>query len=220
MPFQVIPRELAFFDLFDRAAEGVLRAVVDLAILLDDLPNAERHAQRIRDLEHEGDDLTHQIIALVNTTFVTPFDRKDMHRLASSLDDVIDCVEGLADLLVLLRIAKPLPQFVQQIEVLRRATTAVGQAVRELRSLHPLEAVLTEIKRAEREGDWVYRRGVAELYSGDYEPMQVLMWKDLHRFVVARIEFATPRRKLYSGDYEPMQVLPHQDLHRFRSRPK
>ena len=107
MPFQVIPRELAFFDLFDRAAGGVLRAVVDLAILLDDLPNAERHAQRIRDLEHEGDDLTHQIIALVNTTFVTPFDRKDMHRLASSLDDVIDCVEGLADLLVLLRIAKP-----------------------------------------------------------------------------------------------------------------
>jgi uncharacterized protein Yka (UPF0111/DUF47 family) len=179
VPFQVIPRELAFFDLFDRAAGGVLRAVVDLAILLDDLPNAERHAQRIRDLEHEGDDLTHQIIALVNTTFVTPFDRKDMHRLASSLDDVIDCVEGLADLLVLLRIAKPLPQFVQQIEVLRRATTAVAQAVRELRSLHPLEAVLTEIKRAEREGDWVYRRGVAELYSGDYEPMQVLMWKDL-----------------------------------------
>ena len=179
MPFQVIPRELAFFDLFDRAAGGVLRSVVDLAVLVDDLPNAERHAQRIRDLEHEGDDLTHQIIALVNTTFVTPFDRKDMHRLASCLDDVIDCVEGLADLLVLLRIAKPLPQFVQQIEVLRRATTAVAQAVRELRSLHPLEAVLTEIKRAEREGDWVYRRGVAELYSGDYEPMQVLMWKDL-----------------------------------------
>ena len=179
MPFQVIPRELAFFDLFDRAAGGVLRSVVDLAVLVDDLPNAERHAQRIRDLEHEGDDLTHQIIALVNTTFVTPFDRKDMHRLASCLDDVIDCVEGLADLLVLLRIAKPLPQFVQQIEVLRRATTAVAQAVRELRSLHPLEAVLTEIKRAEREGDWVYRRGVAELYSGEYEPMQVLMWKDL-----------------------------------------
>ena len=179
MPFQVIPRELAFFDLFDRAAGGVLRSVVDLAVLVDDLPNAERHAQRIRDLEHEGDDLTHQIIALVNTTFVTPFDRKDMHRLASCLDDVIDCVEGLADLLVLLRIAKPLPQFVQQIEVLRRATTAVAQAVRELRSLHPLEAVLIEIKRAEREGDWVYRRGVAELYSGDYEPMQVLMWKDL-----------------------------------------
>jgi uncharacterized protein Yka (UPF0111/DUF47 family) len=179
VPFQVIPRELAFFDLFDRAAAGVLRSVVDLAVLVEDLPNAERHAQRIRDLEHEGDDLTHQIIALVNTTFVTPFDRKDMHRLASCLDDVIDCVEGLADLLVLLRIAKPLPQFVQQIEVLRRATTAVAQAVRELRSLHPLEAVLTEIKRAEREGDWVYRRGVAELYSGEYEPMQVLMWKDL-----------------------------------------
>jgi uncharacterized protein len=176
VPFQVIPRELAFYD---RAAEGALRAVMDLEVLLDDLPNAERHAQRIRDLEHEGDDLTHQIIALVNTTFVTPFDRKDMHRLASCLDDVIDAVEGLADLLVLLRITKPLPQFAQQIEVLHRAMTAVSIAVRDLRSLHPLEEVLAEIKRAEREGDWVYRRGVAELYSGDYEPMQVLMWKDL-----------------------------------------
>jgi uncharacterized protein Yka (UPF0111/DUF47 family) len=179
VPFQVIPRELAFFDLFDRAAAGVVRGVVDLGALISDLPGAERHAQRIRDLEHEGDDLTHQIIALVNTTFVTPFDRKDIHSLASSLDDVLDAVEGLADLLVLLRITDPLPHFVQQVEVMARATTAVGVAVHDLRGLKVVEAALSEIMRAEREGDWVYRRGVAELYSGEYKPMDVIMWKDL-----------------------------------------
>ncbi len=179
MPFQVIPRELAFFDLFDRVAAGVLRSVVDLASLVADLPHAERHAQRIRDLEHEGDDLTHQIIALVNTTFVTPFDRKDIHSLASSLDDVLDAVEGLADLLVLLRITDPLPYFTQQVDVLARATTAVGVAVHDLRGLKDVEAACHEIRRAEREGDWVFRRGVAELYSGEYGAMEVIMWKDL-----------------------------------------
>ena len=179
MPFQVIPRELAFFDLFDRVAAGVLRSVIDLGSLVADLPHAERHAQRIRDLEHEGDDLTHQIIALVNTTFVTPFDRKDIHSLASSLDDVLDAVEGLADLLVLLRIEKPLPHFTQQVDVLARATTAVGVAVHDLRGLNGVVAACAEIRRAEREGDWVFRRGVAELYSGEYRAMEVIMWKDL-----------------------------------------
>jgi uncharacterized protein len=179
MPFQVIPRELAFFDLFDRAAAGVVKGVVELGALLEDLGDAERHALRIRDIEHEGDDLTHQIVALLNTTFVTPFDRSDIHSLASSLDDVLDSVEGIADLLVLLRIEKPLPQFGQQVEVLQHAVTWVGVAVRDLRGLHGVESACAEIKRAEREGDWVYRRGVAELYAGDYGAMQVLMWKDL-----------------------------------------
>ncbi|HET6715328.1 MAG TPA: DUF47 family protein [Actinomycetota bacterium] len=179
MPFQVIPRELEFFDLFDRAADGMVRAVVDLTVLLSDLPNAAHHAERIRTLEEGGDELTHQILALVNTTFVTPFDRKDIHSLASSIDDVLDAMEGLADLLALLPISHPLPHFMQQIDVLQRAATSVALAVHDLRTLTGVEAACAEVKRAEREGDWVYRRGVAVLYSGDFGAMEVLMWKDL-----------------------------------------
>lgn len=179
MPFQVIPRELAFFDLFDRAADGMVRAVVDLGVLLGDLPNADRHAERIRGLEEAGDELTHQILGLVNTTFVTPFDRKDIHALASSLDDVLDSAEGLADLLSWLPVHEPLPHFQQLIDVLLRAATAAALAVRDLRKLHRIEAACAEVKRAEREGDWVYRRGVVSLYSGDFGAMEVLMWKDL-----------------------------------------
>lgn len=179
MPFQVIPRELAFFDLFDRLADGVVLGVVDLTALVSDLGNSERYAARIRDLEHTGDDLTHQIIGLLNTTFVTPFDRKDIHTLASTLDDVLDSSEALADLLVLLRITKPLPQFVQQLDTLRRAVTAVALAVRDLRGMHGVVEACVEVRRAEREGDWLFRHAVAELYSGDFGAMEVLMWKDL-----------------------------------------
>jgi uncharacterized protein Yka (UPF0111/DUF47 family) len=175
----VIPRELAFFDMFDRAADGMVRAVVDLGVLISDLPRAAHHAERIRTLEEGGDELTHSIIALVNTTFVTPFDRKDIHALASAIDDVLDSAEGIADLLALLPVREPLPQFQQQIEVLRHAATSVAVAVHDLRALAGVEAACAEVRRAEREGDWVYRRGVAVLYSGDFGAMEVLMWKDL-----------------------------------------
>ena len=124
MPFQVIPRQLGFFDMFDRHADGMVRAVVDLAALLADLPNARHHAERIRTLEEGADELTHQIIALVNMTFVTPFDRNDIHALASAIDDVVDSAEGLADLLSLLPLSTPLPHFVQQIDVLQRACSS------------------------------------------------------------------------------------------------
>jgi predicted phosphate transport protein (TIGR00153 family) len=177
--FQVIPRELAFFDLFDRAANTVEAATAELLILIDDLPGAARHADRITNLEHAGDETTHEILALLQQTFVTPIDRHDIHHLASSLDDILDAVEGVADMLLLYRIQEPIPQFRQQAEVLDRAVRAVSQAVRRLRSFRGLERNTAEIKRQEREGDWVYRRGVAAIYSGDFRAMEVLAWKDI-----------------------------------------
>ena len=179
MPFQVIPRELAFFDLFEQAADGVEKATAELLLLLDDLPSAAAYFQRITDLEHEGDDITHRIHALLHATFVVPIDRHDIVHLASSLDDILDGVEAVADLLVLHGITEPIPQFRQQAEVLARATHAVGGAVRDLRTYHRIERATAEIKRQEREGDWVYRRAVASLYSGDFKAMEVLRWKDL-----------------------------------------
>ena len=98
MPFQVIPRELAFFDLFDRAADNVEKGSAELVELVSDLANASRHAERIRDLEHAGDDLTHEVFSLLHRTFVTPFDRHDIHHLASSLDDILDGQEAVAEL--------------------------------------------------------------------------------------------------------------------------
>jgi uncharacterized protein len=179
LPFQAIPRELAFYDLFEEAAANVEAGVAELLALVDDLPNAAAHGATIQDLEHKGDDLTHRVMALLNTTFVVPIDRSDIYHLASYLDDVLDYVEAVGDLLVLHGLREVIPQFRQQVVTLVAASGLVRQAVRGLRHLKTVEHTVNEIKLLEREGDWVFRRAVAALYSGDYGAMDVLKWKDL-----------------------------------------
>jgi uncharacterized protein len=179
MPFQVIPRERVFFDLFEEAADGVAAGAVELVRLIDALPDAAEHHRRIRELEHAGDDLTHRIMETLNTSFVTPFDRHDIHRLASLLDDVLDAMEAVADLLVLHRVDVPLVGIAPQAEVLVRITALVVQEVRHLRSLSAVERDWGAINRLEREGDRVFRRATAELFSGEHPAMEVLKWKDI-----------------------------------------
>lgn len=186
--FQVIPRELAFYGMFDRAADGVVEGARELAALVNDLPARESHAARIQDLEHAGDDLTHTIVATLNTTFVTPFDRPDIHRLASLLDDVLDAQEAVAELLVLHGIVSPVAQFRELVDVLVRASEAVRTAVSSLRSFRGTDAACAEVRRLEREGDWVYRRAVAALYSGEHRATTVLIWKDLLKEIEGAID--------------------------------
>jgi predicted phosphate transport protein (TIGR00153 family) len=179
--FQVIPRERAFFDLLERAADNAAEGARELMTLVNETDGAELRAARIQDLEHAGDDLTHEILETLNTTFVTPFDRHDIHHLASAIDDVLDAQEAVSDLLVLHGIHEPIPQLRQQAETLVRATEAVASAVRSLQDLGEVDRSWADIKRLEREGDRIYRRGVAQLFSGDFAAMEVLKWKDLLR---------------------------------------
>jgi uncharacterized protein len=188
VPFQVIPRELAFYGLLRDAAVNAAEGAGELLALVDDLAEAPTHAARIRARESEGDELTHRIIALLNTTFVVPMDRHDIHHLASGIDDVLDHEEGVADLIELLGIREPFPWFRTQVEVLSRAAGAVVRAVSDLHDLRGVPSDVASIKRAEREGDWVYRRAVAELYAGDYRPLEVIMWKDLLHQVESAID--------------------------------
>jgi uncharacterized protein len=200
--FQVIPRERAFYDLLERAADGVQAGARELLDLSQDPAHGEAQSARIREIEEASDELTHEIIGLLNRTFVTPFDRGDIHELASSLDDVLDAVEAVADLLVLHRIQEPLPQFRQQVAILVDATEAVGKAVRGLRSLAPPHRILVQITRLERDGDHVYRRAVAELYSGDYRARDVLTWRDL----LEQLEHAIDRCEDIANTIESIHV--------------
>jgi hypothetical protein len=188
VPFQVIPRELAFYDLLDRAAKNVAEGAGELLALVNDLEHANEHAAHIREREEAGDELTHEIIRLLNTTFVVPIDRHDIHHLASALDDVLDYQEGVGDLIELLGITEAFPWFETQVTVLARACGAVVRAVGHLRDIRSVPADVAAIKREEREGDWIYRRAVADLYSGDYRALEVLMWKDLLHQVESAID--------------------------------
>lgn len=202
MVFQVIPRERAFYDLLEQAADGVAAGAAELAELVDALGAAADHHRRIRDLEHAGDDLTHRILETLNTTFVTPFDRQDIHRLASMLDDVLDAIEAVSDLLVLHRVETPLPAIRLQVGVLVQITRPVVRAVRHLRSLSAVERERAEINRLEREGDRIYRRATAELFSGEHPAIEVLKWKD----IVDQIEDAIDRCQAISNTIESIAL--------------
>lgn len=188
MPFQVIPRELVFYDLLNRAAQNVAEGSGELLALVDDLGHAAQHAAHLREIEHVGDDITHEIIATLNTTFVVPIDRHDILRLAQALDDVVDHEHGVADMIELLPIEGPFPWFRKQVETLARTCGAVVRAVGHLQQISAVPPDVAAIKREEREGDWIYRRAVADLYSGDYKALEVLMWRDLLEQVEAAVD--------------------------------
>jgi len=179
MRFQIIPRNLDFYEFFDKGAANLAEAARLLLKLLTDYDDPVASHEEILQREHEGDEITHQIMRTLNTTFVTPFDREDIHRLASGVDDILDGIEAVSDLLVLHRIEEPLQEMRQQADVLARATEQTYQAMSRLQGFSGLEPYWVEINSLENEGDRVYRSTVARLFSGDYKAMDVLKWKDL-----------------------------------------
>jgi predicted phosphate transport protein (TIGR00153 family) len=189
MRLRLIPREESFFDLFEEMAAKVQQGAEALRDLLTDYTDVDRKAGRVVDIEHEGDELTHEVIRRLNTTFVTPFDREDIHRLGASLDDVLDHIEAAAEYLQLHKIQEPLPQMVTLADTLATMATITAQSMPGLRKMRGLENYWVEINRLENEGDRSYRRTIAELFSGDYKAMDVLKFKD----IIEEIETAIDR---------------------------
>ena len=133
----------------------------------------------MRDTEHAGDDITHEIFKTVNGTFVTPFDREDIYQLAGTIDDVLDHLDAAADLIVLYRPAELPAEVGAQVDVLVRAADLTADAMARLRTPQTLTEYWIEINRHENEADQVHRRLLATLFSGMYEPMEVLKLKDV-----------------------------------------
>ena len=187
--FRLIPREESFFDLFELMAQKVQLGADALVELLDDYADIDRKAGRVLDIEHEGDEVTHEVMRRLNTTFITPFDREDIHRLASSMDDVLDHIEASAEYLQLHRIQEPLPQMKSLAQTLALAAKITAESMPHLRKMKGMENYWVEINRLENEGDRFYRRTIAELFSGDYKAMDVLKYKD----IIEEIETAIDR---------------------------
>ena len=187
--FRLIPREESFFDLFELMAQKVQAGADALVELLDDYSDIDRKAGRVLDIEHEGDEVTHEVMRRLNTTFITPFDREDIHHLASNLDDVLDHIEAAAEYLQLHRIEEPLPQMKSLAETLALAARITAESMPFLRKMKGMDNYWVEINRLENEGDRFYRRTIAELFSGDYKAMDVLKYKD----IIEEIETAIDR---------------------------
>jgi predicted phosphate transport protein (TIGR00153 family) len=189
MRLRLIPKEDSFFDLFEQLADKVQLGADELLNLLKNYSEVEKLSRRVLDIEHEGDEITHEVIRRLNTSFITPFDREDIHRLAASLDDVLDHIEAAAEYLRLHKIEKPLPQMVSLAETLALAAAQGAQAMPALRKMKGLETYWVEINRLENEGDRLYRQTIADLFGGGFDAMDVLKTKD----IIEEIESAIDR---------------------------
>lgn len=179
MRFSLSPRDTAFYDLFTTTAENVRKGV---QLLSEALPvDADRAAlaAQLKEVEHIGDEHTHEIIRRVNSTFVTPFDRDDIYRLASSLDDVLDDVEEAIDLMVLYQIGELPKEVTGMVDVLDRAAEITAESMPRLRTMNELSDYWVEVNRLENEADQIYRKLVARLFSGEYDPLTLHKLKDL-----------------------------------------
>jgi uncharacterized protein Yka (UPF0111/DUF47 family) len=172
-------REKVYFELFEEAGHNVLRSAELLESLLVDYPDNKNLAKDIRDCEHEGDRITHEILDRLNHTVVTPIDREDVLALTSSLDDIVDYIEEVADYLGLYKIEAPMDQAIKLAEVLHRAARQIDEAVPLLRAFKDISSNTVEINRLENEGDRIVREAIASLFDGGIDPMVVIRWKDL-----------------------------------------
>jgi uncharacterized protein len=177
---RLTPRENVFYELFSAASSTLLEGAVVLEQLVT-CSKIEREplAKALRDLEHRGDDHTHTILREVNSTFVTPFDREDIYRLASRIDDVMDFFEAAGDLILLYDLdAQPIEMH-RMAEILVRGAEITASAMPRLRSLTNLSDYWIEINRLENDCDKLYRRFVARLFSGEYDALTVLKMKEI-----------------------------------------
>jgi predicted phosphate transport protein (TIGR00153 family) len=188
MRLKFIPREKAFFSQFVRAAENLLEGARLLQRMVADFSDPKAAAAAIVDVEHAGDAITHEIMNTLNSTFVTPIDREDIHALTTGLDDVLDYVEAAAEMLVLHHVEAPTEAVRSQCGVLIRACEAVVECVRRLETFKGMEPLLVQVHEIEKEGDRIFRQTVADLFAGRHKAMDVLKWKEIYDQVEAAID--------------------------------
>jgi predicted phosphate transport protein (TIGR00153 family) len=177
----LVPQKREFFELYNRAATNLVDVSQRLVDLLDSFPeNADGILRDIKDLEHEGDRFTHEVVDLLNRTFVTPFDRDDMYRLAGALDDVCDYVDSSAGKIVGFGVREIREQARGQAQVILRATAKLCEAVGRLEGFKDSRRTLIELRELEDEGDRLAADGISSLFTLNADALSVIRWKDIH----------------------------------------
>ena len=175
-----IPRDRRFYDLFEQQAATIVRSAGLLEQALTDGADLVSYQREIKNLEHQGDGITQEIVLTLNRTFVTPFDHEDIYALASGLDDILDYIDEVADTANLYRITI-IPQPARELaSLLARAVAELDQAIGKLESGRGIEEHSAEVHRLEDVGDSTSRRAIAELFHNQHPPLEVIKLKDLY----------------------------------------
>lgn len=186
---RLTPQNKEFYRLYERAATNAVDMARLLIELLDRFPDdGSELVRRVNDREHEGDRLTREIVDLLNRTFVTPFDRDDMYRLASALDDICDHVDEAADNIGLYGV-KVIPDYAkQQAQVILRSAIQLDEAVSLLDGFKDVRSQLAQLRELEDEGDRLTRDAIAGLFRSGQDPVSIIRWKDIHERLEAAVD--------------------------------
>ncbi len=177
----LVPQRKEFYELYSRSSANLVEISRLLVSFLEQFPADGAEVVRdIKELEHEGDRLTHEVVNLLNRTFVTPFDRDDMYRLAGALDDICDHVDEAAGNIASFGVERIRPAALEQARIIHRAATKLDEAVGRLEGFRDAERQLAELHGLEDEGDRVEREAISELFRSGEEAISVIKWKDIH----------------------------------------
>jgi uncharacterized protein len=200
--FKFRPVDTTFFDLFTESAQHLVVGAALLAEMFSEASDRDEVVRRMRVAEHDADGTARAIVNRVNSTFVTPFDREDIHTLANQLDDVMDLIDEAIDMIHIYEVHEIPAEISKQASVIQRCADLTAEAMPRLRTMKGLEDYIAEVNRLERSGDKSYRRILAKLFSGDYKAMEVLRLKD----VVECLEKAIDGFELVANTVEQIAV--------------
>jgi predicted phosphate transport protein (TIGR00153 family) len=189
--FNLLPKDTVFFDVFEKLSRHAVSSAEHLRKLAKAFPEGNSEIQRIREEEHSADEVAHMALDRLDRTFITPFDREDIHTLVGELDDIVDGIDALAKRFPLYHVKSVEPTFQKQTDVLVQATVAVSEAVHRLRKSRKLSELsdrLIEIHRLESMGDDNHHAAIMELFGENADPMRALRWKDLYDLIENAID--------------------------------
>ncbi len=182
----MIPREMKFYDLFEKSAGNLVVAAGKLVDLFDDYRDVEAKVEVIKDLEHEGDTITHEIMQSLHRTFVTPIDREDIAFLANSLDDVMDFIEAAARSAFLYRVTQPTDRVRELASIILKVTYKLNEVMPLLRRRDQFKQILkqcVEINSLENEADDVHHAALAELFDNTRDVRDIIKWREIYEYM-------------------------------------
>ena len=183
-----MPRPENFHGMFVALADNIHEGSKVLVELLQMDDGAEKYAEQIKDLEHVGDNMTHTLMTCLNQTFITPFDREDIHLLASRIDDVLDLIDAAASRMVTYRIERVRPGTADLARILHEATGKVAEAVRGLGKQDHILNTCIEINRLENDSDRLSRTLIAQLFDEEKDPIQIVKWKEIIEVIETAVD--------------------------------
>lgn len=187
--FRFMPRDEKFFDLFEDSAHNIQEGATALKSMAESDGDYDAWWKQIEEFEHKGDRITHDLIRKLNQTFITPLDREDIHQLASRLDDVMDLIEAVATRMALYKIERCTPEARRLAVLIHESAEQIVLAVQKLKDLKSILSHCVEINRLENIADHVSRDAIAALFTGSYDPVEIVKWKEIYE----TLETATDR---------------------------